>query len=455
VTTVIAAATNDSRPLTHRAVLAMSIPIILSNLTTPIVGALGTGVIGQLGEPATLGGVAISVELFNLLFWSFGFLRLSTSGLTAQAKGAGDGAEIAATLERALLVAVVLGMLMILIQQPLAVISLRLMGGSAEIQTSVHSYFIWRIWSAPFAFVNYAFLGWFIGLGLAGRALALQLALSLVTLAASVILVLMLHWSAAGAGAAVLIAEAACSLVAATLAWREIRSRGGRATRTQVLAAAPLKRLFAINANIMVRNLCLTFTFATVAALGARNGDLAAAANGILLDLFAITSNFLDGFANAAETFVGQAIGARQRQRLIDAIRITSQWAGVLSLLAAAVVWQFGGLAIDAMSTSPEVRAATREFLPWCALTPLAGVVAFQLDGFFIGATRGADLRNTMLVSLAFFLAAVALLVPRFGNHGLWLALILYFLVRGLTLGSRLPALLRDAVAQPASTPAR
>ena len=424
----------------------MSIPIILSNLTTPIVGALGTGVIGQLGEPATLGGVAIGVELFNLLFWSFGFLRLSTSGLTAQAKGAGDASEIAATLERALLVALALGMLMILLQQPLAVLSIRLMGGSAEMQKAVHAYFVWRIWSAPFAFVNYAFLGWFIGLGQAGRALALQLVLSVVTLAVSVVLVLIVHWGAAGAGAAVLASEAAGACVAAALALRELRSRGGRATRVSLLAAAPLKQLLAINANILVRNLCLTLAFATVAALGARNGDLAAAANGILLDLFAIASNFLDGFANAAETFVGQAIGARRRDRLIDAMRMTSQWAGLLSLLTAVVVWLFGGLAIDAMTTSPEVRAATREFLPWCALTPLAGVVAFQLDGFFVGATRGADMRNTMLVSLALFLLAVALLVPRFGNHGLWLALILFFVVRGLTLGSRLPALVREAV---------
>lgn len=424
----------------------MSIPIILSNLTTPIVGALGTAVIGQLGEPATLGGVAISVELFNLLFWSFGFLRLSTSGLTAQAKGAGDASEIAATLERALLVALALGVLMILIQQPLAALSVRLMGGSAEMQQAVHNYFIWRIWSAPFVFVNYALLGWFIGLGQSGRALALQLVLSLFTLIVSIVLVLRFHWGAAGAGAAVLASEAIGALAGAALAWREIGLRGGRAGRAAVLAAAPLRRLFAINTDIMVRNLCLTLAFATVAALGARNGDLAAAANGILLDLFAIAANFLDGFANSAETFVGQAIGARRRDRLIDAMRKTSQWAGVLSVLTAVAVWQWGGLAIDAMTTSPEVRLVTREFLPWCALTPLAGVVAFQLDGFFVGATRGADMRNMMLLSLAFFMAAIALLVPALGNHGLWLALILFFLVRAVTLGSRLPALLREAV---------
>ncbi len=424
----------------------MSIPIILSNLTTPVVGAVGTAIVGQLGDPAALGGVAIGVEMFNLLFWSFGFLRLATSGLTAQAKGAGDGGEIAATLERALVVAVALGVIAILIQHPLGVLSVQLMGGSADIQSALHSYYAWRIWSAPFVFVNYALLGWFIGLGQAGRVFAVQLLVNLVNVVAAFVLVLNFHWGAAGAGAAALVAEAVAAVAGLALAWREIGRRGGRASRVSIFAPEALRRLLAINANILVRNLCLTFAFATLAAMGARNGDLAAAANGILLDLFGIASAVQDGSANAAETFVGQAIGARRRDRLIEAMRMTSQWAGVLSLLTAYALWQWGGAAIDAMSASAEVRSAARAFLPWCALTPLAGVVAFQLDGIFIGATRGADLRNTMLVSIAFFLTAVALLAPRYGNHGLWLALILYFMVRGLTLGSRVPALVRNAV---------
>jgi multidrug resistance protein, MATE family len=455
MTTAVAPQADYSTPLTHRAVLAMSIPIILSNLTTPVVGALGTAIVGQLGDPAALGGVAIGVEMFNLLFWSFGFLRLATSGLTAQAKGAGDSSEIAATLERALLAALALGLVAILIQHPLGLLSVRLMGGSADIQSTLHAYYSWRIWSAPFVFVNYALLGWLIGLGQAGRAFALQLLLNLVNVIVAFVLVLNWRWGAAGAGAAALVAEAAAAVGGLALAWHEIGACGGRASRASLFAPASLRRLFAINADILVRNLCLTFAFATLASMGARNGDLAAAANGILLDLFAIASNFLDGFANAAETFVGQAIGARRRDRLIDAMRKTSLWAGVLSLLTAYLLWQWGGAAIDAMSASPEVRTAARTFLPWCALTPLAGVVAFQLDGFFVGATRGADMRNMMLVSLAFFIAAVTLLVPRYGNHGVWLALILFFVVRGITLGSRLPALVRDAVAAPAGNPER
>jgi len=170
-------------------VLAVSIPIIISNITTPLVGAVDTAVVGQLGEAAKLGGVAIGAQLFSLLFWTFGFLRMGTSGLTAQAKGAGDATEIAATLERALLAAVVAGLALIALRVPIGSVGLWLMGGSAEVQGAARVYYAWRIWAAPFVFVNYTLLGWFIGLAEAGRAFVLQLILNLVNMAASIVLV--------------------------------------------------------------------------------------------------------------------------------------------------------------------------------------------------------------------------------------------------------------------------
>jgi multidrug resistance protein, MATE family len=433
------------RPLTHRAVLAVSLPIILSNITIPLVGVVDTAVIGQLGDAAKLGGVAVGAQIFQLLFWTFGFLRLSTSGLTAQAKGAGDATAIAATLERAVLAALALGFALVALQAPLGTVGVWLMGGSAGVQQAARTYFNWRIWAAPFVFLNYALVGWFVGLAQSRRVLLLVLLINLTNIGASVLLVLGLHWGVAGAGAAALASEAVASALGLGLALREIAASGGRAARAQVLAAEPLRRLLSVNTDIMIRSVSLMLAFATLTALGARNGDAALAANGILLDLFGVAAYFLDGFANAAETFVGQAIGARNRGRLTEAIRLTSFWAGLLSFAAALVLWQFGGAAIDLMTTSPDVRAAARLFLPWCALTPIAGVAAFELDGIFIGATRGADMRNMMLVSLGLFLAASALLVPAWGNHGLWLALIAFFVVRGLTLGSRLPALVREA----------
>ena len=431
-------------PLTHRAVLAVSVPIIFSNITTPLVGAVDTAVIGQLGDAAMLGGVAMGAVLFQMLFWSFGFLRMGTGGLTAQAKGAGDQAEVAATLERALLVAVALGLAILVLEAPIGSISLWLLGGSSEVQKSAQTYYSWRIWSAPFVFVNYALLGWFIGLAEAGRAFALQMLLNLVNAGVSIILVFAFHWGVAGVAAGSLAAEVVAAVAGLSLAYWEIGARGGRASRATVMAAAQLRRVLAFNADVMIRTVCLLLAFTTVAALGARNGDLALAANGILLDLFGIAANFVDGFANAAETFVGQAVGAKRRDQMLQAVWLTSLWAGVLAAMASIALWRFGGDAIDLMTTSPAVRVAAREFLPWCALTPIIGFAAFQLDGIYVGATRGPDMRNLMILSLAVFLAAAAILLPIMGNHGVWLALLIFFAARGITYAWRFPALMRD-----------
>ncbi len=436
-----------SRPLTHRDILAISIPIILSNVTTPLVGAADIGVIGQLGQPAMLGGVAIGAQLFGLVFWTFGFLRLGTSGMTAQAKGAGNTDEIAATLERALMVAAVLGLVLIILQVPIGALALWLIGGSPEVQKAAHVYYDWRIWSAPFVFVNYALLGWFIGLGEAGRAFAVQLLLNLVNIGTSILFVLGLKWGVAGAGAAALTAEIVAAVAGLVVAFYEIGSRGGRAPRAVLFDAAALRRVFAVNTDIMIRSTCLMLAFVTFAAQGARHGDVALAANGVLFNLFEISAYFLDGFASAAETYAGQAIGALRRDRFLEAVWLSSLWAVILSLAASLALLVLGGWIIDVMTTSPDVRAAAREFLPWCALSPIVGVAAFQLDGIFIGATRGTDMRNMMVLSLAVFLASVQVLTPLLGNHGLWLALTIFFVVRGLALGSRFPALVRDAFA--------
>ena len=437
----------DFPPITRRAVLALTIPIILSNLAAPIGAAIITAVLGQLGDAAVLGGAGICIEIFALLFWSFGFLRMSTSGLTAQARGAGDANEIAAILERALLVAVVLGLALILLQVPIGTAMLWVFGASAPVQKAAWTLYAWQVWSAPFVFVNYAVTGWLIGLAQTGRAMALFFVLTVVEVTLSLLFVLDLNWGIAGAGAAVLIGHVIASMAGLVLAFLEIRARGGRAQTAAVFAAAPLWRLFSINSDIMIRTLCLECAFATLAALGARNGDVALAANGILLGLFAIAVNIVDGFANSVETFTGQAVGAKRRDRMMEAVWLTSQAAGIVAAFASVSLWLFGGYAIDIMTTAPAVRDAARQFLPWCALTPVVGFAAFQLDGMFIGATRGRDMRNLMIICLAVFWTSAAILVPILGNHGVWLALLIFFAARGITYAYRFPALMRDAFA--------
>ena len=442
-----AAGLQPSQPgaLTHRRVLKIALPIVLSNATVPLLGAVDTGVIGHLGRAAPIGAVGVGSVILATFYWVFGFLRMGTSGLTSQAYGAGDTVEVAATLERALLIGFGLGVVLLVLQVPIGVGSIALMGGSQEVQKAARLYYDVRIWSAPFALMNYALLGWFIGLGRAGRAFLLQLLLNSVNIVLAVVLVLDLHLGVAGAGTATLVAECLAAGVGLGLAWHELRLRGGRADRTQVLRPAALKRLLAINADIMVRTVCLLLAFAFFTAQSARTGDVTLAANGLLFSLFGVAAYFLDGFAHAAEIYVGQSIGARRRDRLMEAIRLSSLWSGGLSLLGSAGLWLLGGPLVGLLTTSPEVQAAVRQYLPWCAMTPLLGFVAFQLDGIFIGATRGRDMRNMMLVSLAVFFAAWAVLMPAFGTHGLWAALLVFFAARAVTLGMRLPVLIREA----------
>lgn len=437
-----------TRPVTHASILTLALPIILSNITTPLVGAVDTMVIGQLGVAALVGGVAIGATIFSLLYWSFGFLRLGTSGMTAQAFGRRDQPEIAATLQRALLIAVASGLALILMQVPIRTFALWAIGGSPQVVEAAGTYFDVRIWSAPFTFINFAILGWMVGLGRAGLAFVIEIILNVTNILLSAAFVLWLDWGVAGVAAATLIAEGVATLLGIGLAYRQIGKHGDIQPWSRVLDRAELLRVAAVNTDIMIRNFCLVAAFTFFTSQGARTDDITLAANAILFDIFGITAYLLDGFAHAAETFVGRSVGARQRRRLEEAILLPSLWSGGMSLVVALGTWLLGGFAIDLMTTNAEIREVARHYLVWCALSPIAGFFAFQCDGIYIGATRTADMRNMMIASLALYLGAAWLLMPLYGNHGLWAALTIFFVARGLTLGLRIPALIR------ATTPA-
>lgn len=431
-----------TRPVTHATILSLAVPIILSNMTTPLVGAVDTAVVGQLGVPALVGGVAIGATVFSLLFWTFGFLRLGTSGMTAQAFGRRDPAEIAATLQRALLIALAAGLMLILLQRPIRALALWVIGGSPEVVEAAGTYFDIRIWSAPAAFVNFAILGWLVGLGRAGLAFAIEVLLNLTNIALSIGLTLGLDMGVTGVAIATLTAEVIAAVVGVVIAHKRLAANGGFVAWAVVLDRVQLLKVMAVNTDIMIRNFCLIAAFTFFTSQGARTDDITLAANAILFDLFGLTAYFLDGFAHASETFVGRAVGAQRRDRLREAIWRPTLWAAAISIFVSGLAWLGGGLVIDLMTTSPEIRAIAREYLIWCALSPIAGFLAFQCDGIYIGATRTVDMRNFMILSLVVYLGAAALLVPPFGNHGLWAALNIFFLARGLTLGLRLPALI-------------
>jgi MATE family multidrug resistance protein len=377
-----------------------------------------------------------------MMFWAFGFLRMGTTGLTAQAAGAGDDAEVAANLYRALLIAIAAGALLFAFHAPAILLILQETGGSAEVQTATADYFGVRILSAPATLANYALVGWLIGLARANLALVLQLFLNAINIALAIVLVLVAGKGVKGAAMAAVFAEYA-AVMAGLLIARHILGRR-QEKRAALFEARAFRRLVAVNGDIMIRTVCLMFAFTFFAAQGARLGDVALAANSVLRSLADLSAYVLDGFAFAAEVLVGQAVGARSFGRFRQAVRLSSVWAAVLAVLVGLTFWAAGLFLIKLMTVSPSVRNAALEFLPWAAMTPVLGVACFQLDGIFIGATRTADMRNMMIISLAVFLVAWALLTPAFGNHGLWASLMIFYIARAATLGLRYPALERS-----------
>ena len=429
--------------ISHRSVLALALPIMLSNVSTPLLGAVDTAVVGQIPDPAYIGAVALGSLVFTFVFWAFGFLRMGTTGLTAQALGAGDTEGVANCLGRSLLISLAVGGALILLQWPIREIAFALIDGSTRVEALARQYYDVRIWAAPATLANYALLGWFIGRGRTDIGLVLQLLLNTVNMLLDVFFVLGLGWDVRGVAAGTLIAEYCAAGIGVMIALRQVRSMGGRRSFAGLLDWLQLRRTLIVNGDIMVRSLALIFVMVWFMAQGAQQGDERLAANAVLMQFISVSAYFLDGLAFAAEALVGRAIGAAQRAGLIAAARLTSLWAVLVSAVLSLVLLFAGDGLIDLLSVDTGVRTAARVYLPWAALAPLAGVCAFQLDGIFIGATRTADMRRAMLFSLLVFMLAWWLLRP-WGNHGLWAAFYVHYLARAVSLGWYFPGLVRS-----------
>jgi MATE family multidrug resistance protein len=431
--------------VTHRSVLAVAVPIMLSNVSEPLIGVVNTAVIGQLKEPYYIGAIAVGALIFSFIFWGFGFLRLSTGGLSAQALGAGDRTELVAVLVRALMIGLVAGIGLILLSPLIRDAAFSLVGGSPEIRSHGETYFNYRIFAAPAALSNYCVMGWFIGQSRAKLAFAVQLFLNLTNMALSAFFVLGLGMTSDGVGLAALIAEWSAVTLALVLAAMILRGMGAHISWPRILDRARLRRTLLMNGDVMIRTLCLVFAFTFFTARGARAGDVVVAANAVLLNLFEVSAYLIDGFAYASEALVGQSVGARNRERFRAAVWLTSVWAMVVGVVCSLVIWFLGPAIIDLMTLSDTVRETARIYLPWVAVSPVLGVICFQFDGIFTGAMATKDMRNMMIVSLGIFLLAWWLLERPFGNHGLWAALNIFFIARGVTFATRMPSLERRA----------
>ena len=430
----------------NRRVVLLAGPIILSNLSTPLLGAADTAVVGHLPDPTAIGGVGIGAVVFSFLFWGFGFLRMGTTGFTAQAFGAGDAAELRVALLRPLLLGVALGGLIVLLQGPIGALAFGLFHASEAVEAQAGAYFEVRIWAAPATLVNYAILGWLLGLRRANTALVLQVVLNGLNIVLDLLFVVGLGWDIRGVALASVIAEIAAALLGLAIVLRLLRGRPEAAAGIwqRVWQRDGLVALVRVNLDLLVRTLTLIFAFAYFTDQSARLGDLPLAGNAILLQFQKFIAYGLDGFAHAAEILAGNAKGAGDRRGFRQAVRVCGLWGlGLAAVLAALLL--AGGPGLIALFTShQDVREVAQAFLPWLVLSPLVSVWSFLLDGIFIGTTRSAALRNAMLLSLAAYLPACWLLVPWLGNHGLWLALTLFMVVRAVTLGCFYPALDRS-----------
>jgi MATE family multidrug resistance protein len=429
----------------YRRVLFLAIPLILSNLTQPLLSTVDTILSGHLPGAAALGGVAVSGIFFNAVFWSFGFLRMGTTGLVAQAYGARNPTALRLHFLRGLLTAFAIGAIVLTLRGPLIALAIDLLGASPEVRQNALLYCHIRIWSAPAALANYVILGSLLGRQRARTALALQAAINGVNVVVALWLVMHLHWGVAGIATATLTAEWTGLLLGLALA-RPFASAGAAPLRwREVLDGPSLRHLFALNRDILLRTVSLVAAFAWFTRTGARAGDATLAANALLLNLQSIASYALDGFANATEALVGEAIGARRHADYRAVLRSSTVMAFAVAAAIALVYLGLGAHLVALFTNQEAVRQLALRYLPWAVLLPVVSVWGYQLDGIFIGATRARDLRDSMLLSLAVFLALAVVLQKYFGNHGLWCAFCCFLLMRGLTLGLRLPRIGRES----------
>ncbi len=433
----------------HRRVWSLSWPIFVANITTPLVGAVDTAVMGRMPDPAFIGAVAVGATVFNILYWIFGFLRMGTTGLMAQAFGARDGAELSSTPLRAICMALILGMAMLMLQSPMKTLVLWIMPASEQVEELALIYFSIRIWGAPALLLHFVVLGTLFGLQQMRWALAVSVLLNLCNVCLDLLFVVGFGWGVEGVAAATVISEWLAAITGLALMTRALRDAGAlKPSRARLARPDRLMALFHVSANLIIRSFFVQLPFFTFTVLSAGFGDRILAANAVLMQLFFIMSYGLDSLAHSAESLTGHAFGARDRPQLRAAARYTLLWSIAIALATAVGYALLGGLLIDTLTTLPEVRETARAYLPWVAVIPLAAVVAFHLDGVFIGTTRTAELRNSMFLAAVCFAASLWASLDPLGNHGLWMSMTLFMVVRSVLLAWQYPRIERMAGAQ-------
>lgn len=420
----------------------MAGPIILANVSVPLLAAVDTAVVGHLPEAYYLGGVAIGAMLFTYIHHLFNCLRMGTTGPTAQARGAEDHLEVRAMIGRALLLAGAIGAVLIALQTPILAVTFWLIDASPEVEHYAREYFLIRVWSMPAALAGYAIIGWYYGLRDVRTPLIVQVVANVLNIGLDFLFVFGFGWAVAGVAAASVIASYAGLALGLFYVWRTLRALPGRG-HARVLDRARLIRMFTINGDLVLRTFCVVTVLGMFMAKSAELGDLTLAANQVLHNFLVFTSYALDGFAHAAEAILGEAVGRRDRAAFQRSLRVVFLWSGLVGVLTL-VIYALAGHALIALLTGiPEVRAAAGAYLLWPVVLPVIAVWAYTYDGVYLSATRTTAMRNTVILSFAVYVTILFTLVPVYGNTALWIALAVFLGLRGLLLHLLYPALLR------------
>ncbi len=425
--------------VTNRLMLAITIPVMLASLTTPLLGLVDTAVVGQLGDPHLLGGLAIGALVFDFLFSTMNFLRAGTTGLVAQAMGRQDHVEQQAVFWRAISIALMVGLVFIAAMPLIIGATISFMNPDKAVADAIRTYVSIRLFSSPMALGNFVVLGLLLGQGKAMQGLYIQFLLNGVNIIMTIWLGLVMGWGVVGIAWGTVLGESVALLVGLALVYRQFRAVPNP-SRARIFDMHEIRRMFSVNRDIMLRSFFLLIAYTYFTRAGTEAGAVTLATNAVLMNFLLISGNLIDGVTTAAEQISGRAVGAHYRPAFDRGIRLSFLWGMVLASLMAVFFLIYGDAIVAMLIKSAEVQALAAIYLPWAALAPVVGLLAFHMDGVFIGATWSRDMRNMMILSLMGYFIAYLILPIYFGNHGLWLALHLFLGLRGISLLWILPS---------------
>lgn len=429
--------------MNHRTYLALAIPLIISTITTPLLGAVDTAVVGHLPDPAYIGGVAVGNIIFNTMYWLFGFLRVGTSGFAAQAEGAKNEIHAVLALARPFVIAAAVGITFVLLQEPIVRLSLTLMNPEAGVRAVAAEYFGIRIWGAPFTLMNYVILGWLMGMSRIKVSLMLQVLMNLVNIALALLFVGYFSWGAAGVATATLIAEITAFIAGLILIGKAAPFAVKRLPFKELFDPAQFRQMMSVNRDLFLRTVCLLTVFNLFTAKGASFGTEVLAANAVLIQIHYLMAYIFDGFSNASSILTGRAVGSKDERLYKKTIQLSCQWAILSSLFIAGIYYLCSEYMIRLFTHMPRIIDLADKYGIWIVLFPLSASFGIILYGIFTGATEAASIRNSMIMALAVYLIVQFVAVPRFHNHGLWLAFIGFSLGRSVFLSLYIPKLNR------------